>query len=77
VTTPGGVTRTSRGQVFHVMRGAATLRLGAGDDRSVGAGDVVVIPAGTTHQFLRVDQPISWLAVELDLEKVLPLRTER
>ena len=76
-TTPGGVTRTSRAQVFHVMRGAATLRLGAGDDRSVGVGDVVVIPAGTTYQFLRVDQPISWLAVELDVEKVLPLRTER
>ena len=76
-TTPGAVTRAARGQVFHMMRGAAVLRLGAGDDRSIGAGDVIVIPAGTAYQFLRVDQPTSWLAAELDLQKVLPLRTQR
>ncbi len=40
------------------------------------AGDVVVIPAGTGHQFTRIDDHITYLMVRVDPDKVLPLKTE-
>jgi len=40
------------------------------------AGDVVVIPAGTGHQFTKIDDHINYLMVRIDPDKVTPLRDE-
>jgi mannose-6-phosphate isomerase-like protein (cupin superfamily) len=37
------------------------------------AGDVFVIPAGTGHQFSKIDDHISYLMVRIDPDKVVPL----
>ena len=37
------------------------------------AGDVFVIPAGTGHQFTRIDDHITYLMVRVDPDKVVPL----
>jgi mannose-6-phosphate isomerase-like protein (cupin superfamily) len=39
-------------------------------------GDVVVIPAGTGHQFTRIDNYITYLMVRIDPDKVVPLMAE-
>ena len=40
------------------------------------AGDVVVIPAGTGHQFTKIDDHITYLMVRIDPDKVTPLKDE-
>jgi mannose-6-phosphate isomerase-like protein (cupin superfamily) len=40
------------------------------------AGDVVVIPAGTGHQFTKIDDQITYLMVRIDPDKVAPLKDE-
>jgi mannose-6-phosphate isomerase-like protein (cupin superfamily) len=40
------------------------------------AGDVVVIPAGTGHQFTKIDDHINYLMVRIDPDKVTPLKNE-
>ena len=40
------------------------------------AGDVFVIPAGTGHEFTRIDDHISYLMVRIDPDKVVPLMDE-
>ena len=40
------------------------------------AGDVVVIPAGTGHQFTRIDDHITYLMVRADPDKVTPHKTQ-
>ena len=37
------------------------------------AGDVLVIPAGTGHQFTRIDDQITYLMIRVDPDKVVPL----
>jgi mannose-6-phosphate isomerase-like protein (cupin superfamily) len=39
-------------------------------------GDVVVIPAGTGHQFTKIDDHITYLMVRIDPDKVTPVRDE-
>lgn len=39
-------------------------------------GDVVVIPAGTGHQFTKIDDHISYLMVRVDPDKVTPHKSE-
>jgi mannose-6-phosphate isomerase-like protein (cupin superfamily) len=39
-------------------------------------GDVVVIPAGTGHQFTKIDDHISYLMVRIDPDKVTPHKSE-
>lgn len=46
--------------------------LKGGESRKVKAGDVVVIPAGVGHWFSSVDQPLKYLIVRFDPDKVLP-----
>jgi len=41
------------------------------------AGDVFVIPAGTGHQFTRIDDHITYLMVRIDPDKVVPLMDGR
>ena len=40
------------------------------------AGDVVIIPAGTGHQFTRIDDHITYLMVRMDPDKITPHKTE-
>lgn len=40
------------------------------------AGDVVIIPAGTGHQFTRIDDHITYLMIRVDPDKVTPHKTE-
>jgi mannose-6-phosphate isomerase-like protein (cupin superfamily) len=39
-------------------------------------GDVVIIPAGTGHQFTKIDDHIVYLMVRVDPDKVTPHKTE-
>jgi mannose-6-phosphate isomerase-like protein (cupin superfamily) len=40
------------------------------------AGDVVIIPAGTGHQFTKIDDHISYIMVRIDPDKVTPVMDE-
>jgi mannose-6-phosphate isomerase-like protein (cupin superfamily) len=40
------------------------------------AGDVLVIPAGTGHQFTKIDDHISYIMIRIDPDKVVPLMDE-
>jgi mannose-6-phosphate isomerase-like protein (cupin superfamily) len=40
------------------------------------AGDVLVIPAGTGHQFTKIDDHITYLMVRIDPDKIVPLMDE-
>ena len=53
---------------------AAAIRNGV--THQLKAGDVVVIPAGTGHQFTRIDDHITYLMVRVDPDKVTPHKTE-
>ena len=57
---PGNDAKTIRGGVAHELR----------------PGDVVVIPAGTGHQFTRIDDHITYLMIRVDPDKVTPHKTE-
>jgi mannose-6-phosphate isomerase-like protein (cupin superfamily) len=39
-------------------------------------GDVIVIPAGTGHQFTKIDDHITYLMVRIDPDKATPIRDE-
>lgn len=39
------------------------------------SGDVVIIPAGTGHQFTRIDDHITYLMIRVDPDKVTPHKT--
>ncbi|HUR32490.1 MAG TPA: AraC family ligand binding domain-containing protein [Vicinamibacterales bacterium] len=54
--------------------GATAIRNGT--SYQIKAGDVVTIPAGTGHQFTRIDDHITYLMVRVDPDKVLPLKSE-
>jgi mannose-6-phosphate isomerase-like protein (cupin superfamily) len=40
------------------------------------AGDVVFIPAGTGHQFTRIDDHVTYLMIRIDPDKITPVKTE-
>jgi mannose-6-phosphate isomerase-like protein (cupin superfamily) len=43
---------------------------------NIKAGDVVIIPAGTGHQFTRIDDHVTYLMVRVDPDKVTPHKTD-
>jgi len=52
----------------------STIRNGA--TYNLKAGDVVVIPAGTGHQFTKIDDHITYMMVRIDPDKATPVRDE-
>jgi len=53
---------------------AADIR--AAETHELRPGDVFVIPAGTGHQFTKIDDHITYLMVRVDPDKVVPLMDE-
>ena len=53
---------------------AASIRDGV--THRLEAGDVIVIPAGTGHWFTKIDEPITYLMIRIDPDKVVPLKDE-
>jgi mannose-6-phosphate isomerase-like protein (cupin superfamily) len=45
-------------------------------EHELNVGDVLVIPAGTGHQFTKIDDHITYLMIRVDPDKVVPLMSE-
>jgi mannose-6-phosphate isomerase-like protein (cupin superfamily) len=74
----GKVRRPSTQTTVRMMNGpgndAKAIRNGVAYELK--AGDVVIIPAGTGHQFTRIDDHITYLMIRVDPDKVTPPKTE-
>jgi AraC-like ligand binding domain len=74
----GKVRRPSTMTTVRLMNGpgngASSIKGGVAYDLK--AGDVVIIPAGTGHQFMKIDDHITYLMVRVDPDKVTPYKTE-
>ena len=63
-----------QGATWHCL--ACTAAIEDAATHELKAGDVFVIPAGTGHQFTKIDDHISYLKVRIDPDKVVPLMDE-
>jgi len=74
----GKVRRPSTQTTVRLLNGpgnnATAIRNGVA--HQIKTGDVVVIPAGTGHQFVKIDDHITYLMVRIDPDKVTPHKTE-
>src|SRR5262245_673076 len=52
----------SEDEIYHVIRGAAKIRLGA-DEQPVRAGDVIFVEAGLEHRFFEIEQELILLVI--------------
>ena len=74
----GAVPRSADNRAVRFLNGpghnATAIRNGTTHELS--AGDVLVIPAGTGHQFTRIDDHIRYVMIRIDPDKVVPLMDE-
>jgi mannose-6-phosphate isomerase-like protein (cupin superfamily) len=56
--------------------GSNATSIQGGVTHQLKAGDVIVIPAGTGHWFTKIDEPITYLMIRIDPDKVVPLKDE-
>ena len=56
--------------------GSNGIELRGAETQELNPGDVLVIPAGTGHQFTKIDDEITYLMVRIDPDKVVPLMDE-
>jgi mannose-6-phosphate isomerase-like protein (cupin superfamily) len=73
-TLPDATASPADGQVVQVLVGPSigSRTIENGNSRKVGAGDVIVIPAGVPHWFSSVDADLKYLVIRVDAEHVLP-----
>jgi mannose-6-phosphate isomerase-like protein (cupin superfamily) len=62
-------------RAVRLLNGPGNNAAGMNDpvEQELKAGDVLVIPAGTGHQFTKIDDHITYLMVRIDPDKVVPL----
>jgi hypothetical protein len=77
-TSPEIVDPQRRPAADHTVRdlngpGSNGTDLRNAETQQLEAGDVLVIPAGTGHQFTKIDDHITYLMVRIDPDKVVPL----
>ncbi len=74
----GAVPRAANNRAVQFLNGpghnATAIRNGTTHELS--AGDILVIPAGTGHQFTRIDDHIRYVMIRIDPDKVVPLMDE-
>lgn len=71
----GSVPRPATNRAVQTLNGPGHNASAIRDGQTVElkAGDVLVIPAGTGHQFTRIDDHITYLMIRIDPDKVVPL----
>lgn len=57
-------------ELYHVVRGRARIRVGD-EDRAVGPGTLVFVPAGSTHHFHAIEEDLTVLVVFGPAERTL------
>ena len=67
---------TNRAVQFLNGPGHNATEIRNGTTHELSAGDVLVIPAGTGHQFTRIDDHIRYVMIRIDPDKVVPLKDE-
>lgn len=74
----GKVRRASTETTVRLLNGPGNNAKGirGGVAYQIKAGDVVVIPAGTGHQFTRIDDHVTYLMIRVDPDKVTPHKSE-
>jgi AraC-like ligand binding domain len=73
-STPRPTTNNAVQRLNGPGHNAESIRNGVAVDLK--PGDVLVIPAGTGHQFTRIDDHITYLMIRVDPDKVVPLMNE-
>jgi mannose-6-phosphate isomerase-like protein (cupin superfamily) len=64
----------SDGTIVKILVGPSTNGTGIrnGESRTIGPGDVIVIPPGVAHWFSAVEKDLDYLVVRVDADHVLP-----
>ena len=61
---------------IRAQRNSGVISVNGAAARKAQAGDVLIIPAGTGHQFTKIDDHISYVMIRVDPDKVVPLMDE-